>query len=61
MGDGSQSRTGVGRFGYVPLDNACGKSLPGSGLLVMGDADRTIVVVRSVIVVMKGYREDGKQ
>jgi len=45
----------------MPQHVACGKGLSGIGLLMMGDADGTVGMVCSVIMVMKCGHHGGKE
>jgi hypothetical protein len=49
------------RLGNVPLHFTCGKSPAGIGLLMMGDADGTVGMVRPVIMVMECGHQGGEE
>jgi hypothetical protein len=61
LGDSGQSRSEIGRLGNMPLDFTCRKSISGIGLLVSGDADGTVGMVRPVVMVMECSHQGGEE
>ncbi len=61
VGDGNQSRPEIGRLGKVPVNFQGRGSVPSIGLLVGGDADRTVGMVGAVIMMMERLCQAGKE
>lgn len=52
---------GIGSFRKLPLQFRCGESESGIGLVMGGNADRTLGVLASVIVVMERLPQKGEK